>query len=64
MGNKKQNQQDLGRFCMDSNVPGRGGYGNDLPHDTSADQGAWITSNEQFDELYKSVDKFEKFLRS
>ncbi len=27
-------------------------------------EGAWITSKEQFDDLYKSVDDIEKYLRS
>lgn len=64
MGNKKHNQHELGRFLADSNVSGRGGYGGDSYHESSTDQGTWITSQEQFDELYKSVDNFEKFLRS
>ena len=64
MGNKKNNQHDLGRFLTDSNVPGRSGYGSGSYQDHSAEQGTWITSNEQFDDLYKSVDNFEKFLRS
>lgn len=27
-------------------------------------EGAWITSKEQFDDLYKSIDDIEKYLRS
>jgi len=29
-----------------------------------AAEGTWITSKEQFDKLYKSVDDLEKYLRS
>jgi len=64
MGNKKHNQHELGRFLADSNANGRDGYNSDSEHDTSSDQGTWITSQDQFDDLYKSVDNFEKFLRS
>jgi hypothetical protein len=63
MGNKNYNQQDFGRFLADSNTHGRNGYVDHSYRDGS-DQGQWITSQEQFDELYKSVDKFEKYLRS
>lgn len=27
-------------------------------------EGTWITSKEQFDDLYKSIDDIEKYLRS
>lgn len=64
MGNKKYNQQDLNRFVSESNVSGRGGYGNSSHYDQSSEHGTWVTSDEQFDELYKSVDNFEKYLRS
>ena len=64
MGNKNYSQQDLGRILAESNVSGRVGYSDQSCRDASAEQGTWITSQEQFDELYKSVDTFEKFLRS
>lgn len=64
MGNKTYSQQDLERLWADSNVSGRGGYNSQAFKDALAEQGTWITSQEQFDDLYKSVDDFEKFLRS
>lgn len=69
MGNKSYNQQDLNqqdlnRLLAESKASGRGGYGNQSYKDALADQGLWLTSKEQFDELYKSVDDIEKFLRS
>lgn len=27
-------------------------------------EGAWVTSKEEFDKLYKNVDELEKYLRS
>jgi hypothetical protein len=64
MGNKNHNQQDFGRFLAESNAAGRNGYTDQSARDAMAEQGTWITSQEKFDELYKSVDNFEKFLRS
>lgn len=64
MGNKTYSQQELNRILADSNVPGRDGYNSQAFKDALAEQGTWVTSQEQFDDLYKSVDDFEKFLRS
>lgn len=64
MGNKTLSQEDLNRLLAENNVPGRGGYQSQAFKDALADQGTWITSQEQFNDLYKSVDDFEKFLRS
>ena len=64
MGSKNHNQQDIARLLSESKSNGRSGYSDQSLIDTLSDQGTWITSQEQFDELYKSVDKFEKFLRS
>lgn len=43
-------------------MPRNGVWGN--KGGKSADQGLWLTSAEQFDELFKSIDDLEKFLRS
>ncbi len=64
MGSKNHNQQNIGRLLSESKANGRGGYSDKSFVDALSDQGTWITSQEQFDELYKSVDNFEKFLRS
>lgn len=64
MRNKQQHQQDLERFLSESNVAGQDGYGNHSHYHGGENDGTWITSQEQFDEIYKSVDNFEKFLRS
>lgn len=64
MGNKMLSQEDLNRLLAESNVSGRGGYQSQAFKDALAEQGTWISSQEQFDDLYKSVDDFEKFLRS
>lgn len=64
MGNKNRNQQDIGRLLAESKAGARSGYSDQSFIDAPSDQGTWITSQEQFDELYKSVDNFEKFLRS
>jgi len=63
MANKSYTQQELNRLLAEHKAAGRGGYGNQSK-DAYADQGLWLTSKEQFDELYKSVDDLEKFLRS
>lgn len=41
--------------------PRNGGWGN--KGDKGA-EGLWLTSAEQFDELFNSIDDIEKFLRS
>ena len=64
MGNKSYNQQDLNRLRAEHKASGRGEHGSRSFKDALADQGLWLTSKEQFDELYKSVDDIEKFLRS
>ncbi|MEZ4617298.1 MAG: hypothetical protein R2867_17555 [Caldilineaceae bacterium] len=64
MGNKNYNVQDLGRLLAESTGSGRGSYTDQALQDALADQGTWITSQDQFNELYKSVDDFEKYLRS
>ena len=64
MGNKNHNQQDIARLLSESKSNGRSGYSDQSLIDTLSDQGTWITSQEQFDELYESVDKFKKFVRS
>ncbi|MEZ4867660.1 MAG: hypothetical protein R3C14_40415 [Caldilineaceae bacterium] len=63
MGKKvDQLQQDiLNNLLSDRDAARRGGCGSNI---SDKDLGAWITSKEQFDELYKSVDEIEKFLRS
>jgi len=66
MGNKVRNTNYdvLDKILSDSDLAQRGG-GKYRPtgNDDSA-EGAWITSKEQFDQLYKSVDDIEKYLRS
>lgn len=64
MGNKNHSQQNIARLLAESKGNGRGGYSEQSFIDALSDQGTWITSQEQFDELYKNVDNFEKFLRS
>jgi len=63
MANKNKQQQDIGRLLSEGKAR-RGGYTDQSLIDAHADQGTWITSQEQLDELAKSVDNFEKFLRS
>ncbi|MCB0061225.1 MAG: hypothetical protein KDE19_03890 [Caldilineaceae bacterium] len=64
MGNKTLSQEELSRLLAENNVSGRNGYHSQAFKNALADNGSWITSQEQFDDLYKSVDDFEKFLRS
>ena len=52
------------QLLAESNGSSRSSYTDQSLHDTLADQGTWITSQEQFNDLYKSVDDFEKSLRS
>lgn len=64
MGNKTRTTQYdiLDKILADSDPAkrvGRTGH----PADDGA-EGAWITSKEEFDRLYKSVDDLEKYLRS
>lgn len=65
MGNKARNSnyEILDKILADSDRAQRQGgrngsfYGGD-------DEGTWITSKEQFDQHYKSVEEIEKYLRS
>lgn len=43
--------------------PRNGGWGN-KGGKNAQDQGLWLTSAEQFDELFNGIDDIEKFLRS
>lgn len=53
-------QQEINRLIAEAKA-GRlsrnGGW------DNAQGQGLWLTSSEQFDEMYKSLDDLEKFLR-
>lgn len=54
-------QQEINRLIAETKagrLPRNGGW------DNAQDQGLWMTSAEQFDEMYKSIDDIEKFLRS
>lgn len=65
MGSKARNSNYdiLDRILADSDRPQRQGGRNSSFNNGDA-EGAWITSKEQFDQLYKSVDDIEKYLRS
>ncbi len=66
MGNKTRNTNYdvLDKILADSNQAQRmGGANHSSSYADSAD-GSWVTSKEQFDQLYKSVSDLEKYLRS
>ncbi len=63
MANKTTNQQEIERILAETNSANRNSY-NSTFRDGQDEQGTWITSQAQFDNLYKSVDEFEKILRS
>ncbi|MBX3012506.1 MAG: hypothetical protein KF832_13405 [Caldilineaceae bacterium] len=64
MGNKSRNSNYdiLDKILADSNPAQRAGFPS-VRDDEKVD-GTWITSQEQFDRLQKSVDDIEKYLRS
>lgn len=65
MGSKARNSnyEILDKILSDSDQSQRlGGRGGSFS--SSDAEGTWITSKEQFDQLYKSVDDIEKYLRS
>lgn len=65
MGSKARNSNYdiLDRILADSDRPQRQG-GRNSSFSNGDVEGTWITSKEQFDQLYKSVDDIEKYLRS
>ena len=65
MGTKVRNTNYdvLDKILSDSDQAQRDGKNRSAWNDDSA-EGAWITSKEQFDKHYKSVDDIEKYLRS
>ena len=65
MGSKARNSNYdiLDKILSDSDRAQRLAGRNGSFHNGDA-EGTWITSKEQFDQLYKSVDDIEKYLRS
>lgn len=65
MGSKARNSNYdiLDKILSDSDRTQRLG-GRSGSFSTGDAEGIWITSKEQFDQLYKSVDDIEKYLRS
>ena len=65
MSNKSRNANYdiLDKMLSDSDLAQRV---NDLRSvgNHQAAEGAWVTSKEEFDKLYKTVDELEKYLRS
>ncbi len=57
------NYDTLAKMLADSDLAQRVSGLKNLGSNDAA-EGAWITSKEQFDKLYKSVDEIEKYLRS
>lgn len=66
MANKTRNTQYdiLDKILADSDLAQRVRGLSGAAGDDGTAEGAWITSKEQFDKLYKSVDDLEKYLRS
>jgi hypothetical protein len=66
MANKARNTQYdiLDKILADSDLTQRVRGVSSISGDEDAAEGVWITSKEQFDELYKSVDDLERYLRS
>jgi len=66
MGSKARNTNYdiLDKILADSDPVQRGGGKSRSSYNDDGAEGAWITSKEQFDQLYKSVDDIEKYLRS
>ena len=65
MGSKARNSNYdiLDKILADSDRAQRQGGRNGSFSNGDA-EGTWITSKEQFDQFYKSVDDIEKYLRS
>ena len=66
MGTKVRNTNYdvLDKILSDSDLAQRGGGKYRSAGNDDSAEGAWITSKEQFDKHYKSVDDIEKYLRS
>ncbi len=66
MGNKTRNTNYdiLDKVLGDSNQAQRTGGANRSAGNEDGAEGSWVTSKEQFDQLYKSVSDLEKYLRS
>ncbi len=66
MGNKTRttNYDILDKMLADSNSGQRADGANHGGDKGENVQGTWITSKEQFDQHYKSVNDVEKYLRS
>ncbi len=60
---RNANYDTLEKILADSDLAQRVGGLKSLGSNDGA-EGTWITSKEQFDKLYKSVDEIEKYLRS
>lgn len=64
--NNRNNYEILERILIENNIPERNGNGKRwiAPDPEHPEQGEWVTSDSEWEEVSRSNDAIEKFLRS
>ena len=61
---RKTNYDKLDKILADANIPARQGRSKWVPSETHPDGGYMVYSQEEFEQLVKSNDAIERYLRS